>query len=58
MNDFMVFGTTATASFFAGVLQERMGWYALNLFSLTLLATALVAIVWLALQPAQRRAPA
>jgi MFS family permease len=58
MNDFMVFGTTATASFFAGVLQERMGWFALNLFSLSLLATALVAILWLKLQPAQRQAPA
>jgi len=58
MNDFMVFGTTATASFFAGVLQERMGWYALNLFSLSLLAVALVAIIWLALQPAHRKAAA
>ena len=57
MNDFCVFGTTATASFFAGVLQERMGWYALNWFSLTLLATALVAVLWLRLRPSQH-APA
>ncbi len=50
MNDFLVFGTTATSSFFAGVLQERMGWFALNWFSLTLLAVALVAVLWLRFQ--------
>ena len=50
LNDFLVFGTTATASFFAGVLQERMGWFALNWFSLILLAVATVAVLWLRIQ--------
>jgi MFS family permease len=54
LNDFLVFGTTATASFFAGVLQERMGWFALNWFSLTLLGLATLSVGYLAL----RRAPA
>jgi MFS family permease len=30
LNDFLVFGTTATASFLAGFLQERLGWFPLN----------------------------
>ena len=34
LNDFLVFGTTATSSFMAGFLQENWGWYPLNWFSL------------------------
>ena len=47
MNDFLVFGTTATASFLAGFLQERLGWFTLNWFSLLLLVVALGAVGWL-----------
>lgn len=47
LNDFLVFGTTATASFLAGFLQERVGWFALNWFSLVLVALALSAVLWL-----------
>lgn len=47
MNDFLVFGTTASASFLAGFLQERLGWFPLNWFSLVLLAVALAAVGWL-----------
>jgi len=54
LNDFLIFGTTASASFLAGFLQERLGWVPLNWFSLGLLAVALVAVSWLALQ--RRRA--
>ncbi|MGE0225399.1 MAG: MFS transporter [Acetobacteraceae bacterium] len=50
LNDFLVFGTTATASFFAGLLQERVGWFSLNWFSLVLVAIALLAVSWLRLQ--------
>jgi MFS family permease len=50
LNDFLVFGTTATASFMAGVLQERLGWVPLNWFSLALVAVAVVAVAWLRLQ--------
>lgn len=51
LNDFLVFGTTATASFLAGVLQEVLGWHPLNWSSIALLAIALVAATWLRLQP-------
>jgi MFS family permease len=51
LNDFLVFGTTATASFMAGFLQERLGWYPLNWFSIALMAVAVVAVTWLRLQP-------
>ncbi|GGC28094.1 MFS transporter [Siccirubricoccus deserti] len=50
LNDFLVFGTTATASFLAGFLQERMGWVPLNWFSIVLLVIAVGAIGWLRLQ--------
>jgi len=50
LNDFLVFGTTATASFMAGFLQERMGWEPLNWFSLSLLVVATLAVGWLWLQ--------
>ena len=47
LNDFLVFGTTATASFLAGFLQERLGWFTLNWFSLVLLAFAVASVAWL-----------
>jgi MFS family permease len=50
LNDFMVFGTTATASFLAGFMQERLGWVPLNWFSIVLLAVAAAALCWLRLQ--------
>ena len=58
LNDFLVFGTTATASFLAGFLQERMGWFMLNWFALVLMAAAIVAVAWLHLQQRADRAPA
>ncbi len=50
LNDFLVFGTTATASFMAGFMQERLGWHPLNWFSVVLVAVAVVAVGWLRLQ--------
>jgi MFS family permease len=50
LNDFLVFGTTATASFLAGFLLERLGWLALNSFAVLLLAVALGAVAWLWVQ--------
>lgn len=47
LNDFLVFGTTASSSFLAGILQERVGWLPLNMFSVALVATAIVAVGWL-----------
>lgn len=54
LNDFMIFGTTASASFLAGFLQERIGWTALNLLSVVLVGLACGAVGWLAVQ--RRRA--
>jgi len=50
LNDFLIFSTTATASFLAGFLQDRLGWVVLNLAGLVLVAVAFVAVVWLWLQ--------
>ena len=55
LNDFLVFGTTATSSFMAGFLQEKWGWVPLNWFSLLLILLAATAVIWLRAQ--QRPAP-
>lgn len=48
LNDFLVFGTTAATSFLAGLLQERVGWYPLNIGSIVLVALAILALGWMA----------
>ena len=58
MNDFLVFGTTAAASFLAGFAQERLGWEPLNWFALVLMAVALGAVLWLRWQPQRQPATA
>ena len=58
LNDFLVFGTTATASFLAGFLQERMGWFPLNRASIVLILIALMAVVWLRVQQSRKLVPA
>lgn len=47
LNDFLVFGTTATCSLLAGLLQNRLGWLPLNFLSTALIGSATVAVVWL-----------
>ena len=51
LNDFLVFGTTASCSFLAGWLQHNMGWVPLNWMSVALVAISVVAIAWLRLNP-------
>src|SRR4051794_8551945 len=53
LNDFLVFGTTATASFLAGFLQERLGWFPLNQASIMLILIAVIAVTWLRVQQRQ-----
>ena len=43
-NDFMVFGTTATASLMASVVLEVQGWAVLNYFALALVLIAFLVI--------------
>ncbi len=50
MNDFLVFGTTALASFMAGFAQERLGWAALNSFAIALPVIACLALGWISLR--------
>jgi MFS family permease len=47
LNDLLIFGTTATASFMAGFLQDHFGWFPLNWFSLILVLAAVPAVLWL-----------
>jgi MFS family permease len=51
LNDFLVFGTTATSSLLAGILQQAAGWNALNWFALPLIALPIIAVLWLRLRP-------
>ncbi len=51
LNDFLVFGTTATSSLLAGILQQATGWSALNWFALPLIAMPILAVLWLRLRP-------
>lgn len=50
LNDFLIFGTTASASFLAGFLQEQIGWIALNWTSIALVMVSLAAVFWLGQQ--------
>lgn len=52
-NDFMIFGITAVSSFLAGLLQERIGWIAMNWASLALVLVGFGAVGWLAVQQTQ-----
>ncbi len=47
LNDFLVFGTTTTASFLAGYAQERFGWIPLNWASIPLMLVAVASVGWL-----------
>lgn len=50
LNDFLVFGTTAAASFLAGFVQDKLGWHPLNWSSIALILIALLATGWLRTQ--------
>jgi MFS family permease len=49
-NDFLVFGTVAAASFFAGTLLHSSGWATINWFVLPAVAIVLVPLLWCAAQ--------
>jgi hypothetical protein len=47
-NDFLVFGTTATASFSAGGLLSTAGWEMINWLVFPAVAVVLVPLLWTA----------
>jgi predicted MFS family arabinose efflux permease len=47
LNDFLIFGTVASASFASGTLHSAFGWTAVNYGVLPLVAVILVATLWL-----------
>jgi len=55
LNDFLMFGTTASSSFLAAFLLELYGWFTLNAIALVLIAVAIAAVAWLRRQ--QRPVP-
>ena len=50
LNDFMVFGMVALASLSSGVLQQTVGWQAVNAGIVPLVALALAGTLWLTVQ--------
>jgi MFS family permease len=50
LNDFLVFGLVAAASFSSGALMNGVGWDAVNLAMAPFLAAAGIALIWLALR--------
>ncbi len=49
LNEFLVFGTTATTSFLSGKTLFAGGWTVVNLVSLPMTALGLAAVIWLML---------
>jgi predicted MFS family arabinose efflux permease len=58
LNEFLVFGSVALASFASGAVQYGLGWFAVNLVVMPLTLLALAATAWLKLSQPPRRAPA
>lgn len=56
LNDFTVFTTVTLASLSAGALQNWIGWRAVNVGVVPLLALALLSVVWLARRPSAPQA--
>jgi predicted MFS family arabinose efflux permease len=57
MNDFLVFGATATSSFMSGKLLADYGWATVNMVAVPFVVVAVLLTVWLAL-PRNNRAAA
>lgn len=58
LNEFLVFGSVALASFASGAVQYNLGWLAVNLVVMPLTLIALAATAWLKLAEPGRRSPA
>jgi hypothetical protein len=51
LNEFLVFGSVAIASFASGAVQHGLGWFAVNLVVVPLTVAALAAAAWLTVVP-------
>jgi len=58
LNDFLVFGTVAAASFSSGAIQNAMGWSWVNFMVAVPMAMALFSVIWLKLLNARSVRPA
>lgn len=58
LNEFLVFGSVAIASFASGAVQHGMGWFAVNLVVVPLTVAALAAAAWLTAFPKPRHSAA
>lgn len=47
LNDFLVFGTVAAASFSSGAIQDTMGWSWVNIVVAAPMVMALLSVIWL-----------
>ena len=47
LNDFLVFGSVAVASFSSGQVMARGGWHAVNFAVYPFVAVVLLALAWL-----------
>ncbi|MFN3614398.1 MAG: MFS transporter, partial [Rubrimonas sp.] len=56
LNDFLVFGLVAVASFSSGALIDGLGWEAVNLAMIPFLTLAGAALIWLAIVGRRRAA--
>ncbi|WP_200844056.1 MFS transporter [Pantoea sp. 18069] len=57
LNDFLVFGTVAAASFGSGSLLNTAGWGTINTLMMPLIAGVLLMLAWLARQQRRQSAP-
>lgn len=56
LNDFLVFSTTATSSWFAGSMLYEYGWYWVNVSAVPLLGLVVLSLVWLWRAPGKAQA--
>ena len=57
LNDFLVYTTVALATLSAGMLQEALGWRAVNLAAAPMLAVILASLAWLRVTRPRRPTP-
>ena len=57
LNEFLVFGTVAVASFSSGALLHNFGWQSVNIGAIPVLLVIVIALAWMRTRPAEGIAP-